>query len=81
MTSMEVLAILSVVLTFSIFLATVIFHTGKLTARVEQLEAWRGSIRQDMHEISETLGTISQEIKTLTTLIDERTERRNHPRT
>lgn len=72
--------VLGVILTFSIFLATVIFHTGKLTARVEALEKWREGVRNDLHEVSDKLEIIRAEIKTMTTLIDERTERRMPPR-
>ena len=81
-------AALGVILSFSIFLATVVFHTGrstgKLESRMDELERWRGTIRQDMHEISdriEALGNKTTEltgaIHGLTTLINERTDRRD----
>ena len=70
-------AAVGVLLTFSIFLANVIYKTGHLSARVEELERWRGTIRQDMHEISEVLTELSKKISALTILIEERTERRD----
>lgn len=70
------IAALAVLVTFSTFLATVIFKMGGIAARVEALEAWRVSVRNDMHEISDTLTNISVELKALLTIIEERTERR-----
>lgn len=72
--------ILGVLLTFAVFLANVIYWTGKLSARVESLEAWRLTIRQDMHEISAILTNMTKELGRLSTLIEERTERRDLPR-
>jgi hypothetical protein len=78
------IAIVSIVITllstFTIFLANVIFKTGSLHTRVEVLEQWRINLRQDMHEISDKLGDISEELKMLNTLVTERTERRKEPR-
>lgn len=65
-----------VLLTFSIFLANVIYKTGHLSARVEELERWRTDVRKDMHEISDRLEEVGTELRRLTTLIEERTERR-----
>jgi hypothetical protein len=70
-------AILGVLLTLAIFLANVIFRTGHLSARVEELEKWRINMRQDMHEISDNLIEVKSSLKELKTLIEERTERRN----
>jgi hypothetical protein len=71
---------LGALLTFSIFLATVIFHTGKLSARVDALEKWRWTMRDDMREISDIITNMTTELKRLATLIEERTERRENPR-
>ncbi len=68
--------ILGLIVTFSIFLSHVIFKTGHISARVEALETWRGSIREDMHEISDRLGQVDQTLKQLSVLIEERTEKR-----
>jgi len=67
---------IGVLLTFSIFLANVIYRTGHLSARVEELERWRLTVRQDMHEISDILTNMTSELHRLATLIEERTERR-----
>jgi hypothetical protein len=67
---------ISLLITFSIFLSHVIYRTGHIAARVEALERWRGSVRTDMHEISEKLEVISVEMRGLRTLIEERTDRR-----
>lgn len=69
-------AAVGILLTFAIFLANVIYRTGHLSARVEELERWRINVRQDMHEISEKLEELGNCIRTLTTVIEERTERR-----
>lgn len=63
----------SVLIMFSIFLAHVIFKTGHVTARVEELEKWRLSMRIDMHEISTQMSEVVTEIRGLHTLIEERT--------
>jgi len=73
-------AAIGVILTFSIFLANVIYRVGHLSARVEEIERWRTTIREDMHEISDILTNMTAELKKLTTLIEERTERRDKPR-
>jgi hypothetical protein len=70
-------AIFSILVTFSIFLANVIYRTGHLSARVEALEVWRANVRNDMHEISDKLEVIVTDISKLTTLVDERTNRRH----
>lgn len=67
---------LGIIITFSIFLAHVIFKTGHISARVEALESWRNSIRTDMHEISDRMGEVISELHALRTLVEERTERR-----
>ncbi len=71
---------IGVLLTFSIFLANVIYRTGHLSARVEELERWRGTIRADMHEISDCITAMTAEVKRLATVIEERTERRTFGR-
>lgn len=71
---------IGVLLTFAIFLANVIYRTGHLSARVEELERWRETTRQDMHDISDKLELVSNNLKHLATLIEERTDRRLVPR-
>lgn len=75
------MAIWGVIVTLAISLATIAFNLGKIAARVESLEQWRVMIRVDMHEISDKLQTIVTNQESLTTLINERTERRSAPRT
>lgn len=72
-------AILSVSVTILIGIVGLFFRAGHLSARVEELERWRIGIRQDMHEISDTLERIRVELKNLETLIVERTDRRPDP--
>jgi len=73
-------AALGVLLSFSVFLSTVIFKMGQLSARVEALEKWRWTMRDDMREISDILTHMRGEFERLSTLIEERTERRERPR-
>ena len=73
-------AALGVLLSFSVFLATVIYNTGKLSARVDALEKWRWTMRDDMREISDILQAVGKELERLATIIEERTERRMEPR-
>ena len=61
---------------FSTFLATVIYRSGHIAARVEELEQWRVNMRVDMHEISDQMGKVALAVHGLTTLIEERTDRR-----
>lgn len=70
-------AALGVLLSFSVFLSTVIFRMGHLSARVEALEKWRWTMRDDMREISDILTHMKAEFERLSTLIEERTERRD----
>jgi hypothetical protein len=65
----------------------VAYTQGHQAARVEALEAWRVNMRVDMHEISETLQEmrvgqtqVSADLRALTQLMIERTERRGTPR-
>ena len=78
--SQTAVAILGIILTFAYFLSNVIFKTGHISARVEELEKWRGSIRDDMHEISDRIAVMNESLKQLTTLIEERTEKRRFNR-
>lgn len=73
-------AALGVLLSFSVFLATVIYNSGKLGARVDALEKWRWTMRDDMREISNILTGMKTELERLTTIIEERTERRKWER-
>lgn len=76
MTPGAVISIVSLAITFAIFLFGVVFKMGHLSARVESLEKWRENLRADMHEISEQMGKLTEEMRTIHTLIEERTERR-----
>ncbi len=76
MPASAIIAIVSVAITFSIFLFGVVFKMGHLSARVESLEKWRENLRADMHEISDRMSEMTEEIRTVKTLIEERTERR-----
>lgn len=69
-------AIVGVLLTVVTLLGGVIFKMGHTSARVEALEAWKMTMREDMHEISEILTGVRGELKRLATLIEERTDRR-----
>jgi hypothetical protein len=60
-----------------IFTLTNTFRAGHIVARIEELEKWRSSIRVDMHEISDKIESMTAAMEKLTTLIEERTERRN----
>jgi hypothetical protein len=71
-------ALVGAVVTIGIFVTGVIFRMGHQTARIEQLEKWRDSIRLDMHEISDKLSIVGEELKRLGTLIEERTHRVRH---
>ena len=73
------IAVAGILLTFAIFIANVIYRTGHLAARVEELERWRGSMRIDMHEVSEKLEELTANVKHLSTLIEERTEKYRRP--
>lgn len=74
------IAIASIGVTVSIFISQLIFKTGHLTARVEALEKWRGSMRDDMHEVSDKIDGLKTDVQKLATLIEERTDRRVHQR-
>lgn len=71
-----IFGLLGVTVTLAIFTATAIFHMGRLSQRVHELEEWRKRQHQDMHEISDLLTEIGAELKRLATVIEERTERR-----
>ena len=74
------LSAIAVLITFSTLLSSALFRVGHLSARVEALEQWRGSLRNDMHEISDKITGMLTELRELRTLIEERTERRSEPR-
>ena len=67
---------IGVLLTFTIFLSNVIYRTGHLSARVEELERWRVDVRKDLHEVSDNMSELKNAVERLTTVIEERTERR-----
>jgi hypothetical protein len=75
-----IFGLLGVTVTLAIFTGTAIFHMGRLSQRVHELEQWRIRQHHDMHEISEILTGVGAEIKRLATIIEERTERRVDPR-
>lgn len=75
MSALEWTAI-GVLLTFSMFLANVIYKMGHLSARLEAIESWRIDVRKDLHEVSNKMENITISLNKLTTLIEERTERR-----
>jgi len=81
MSTAAVIGILGLILTFTIFVIQVVFKLGHHSARLEELEKWRGAIREDMHEISDRLEAMTKSMEKLTTLIEERTERRTFGRT
>jgi hypothetical protein len=73
-------ALFGAMVTLALFMVGVIFRMGHQAARIEALENWRGSIRQDMHEISDKLSVVGEELQRLGTLIEERTNRRQEER-
>jgi peptidoglycan hydrolase CwlO-like protein len=70
------LALIGSLLTLTIFLLGTAFKLGHVAARVEELEKWRTGIRADMHEISDKIDKLGNQITSLTTMLEERTERR-----
>lgn len=74
-------AAIGVLTTLVIFLANVVYKTaftaGENFSRISELERWRGTIREDMREISDILTQVTNELHKLSTLIEERTDRRN----
>lgn len=71
-------AIIGAVVTIGVATIGVIFRMGHHAARLESLEKWRDMIRVDMHEISDKLTAVGEELKRLSTLIEERTHRGRH---
>lgn len=69
--------ILTVMATLMIAVLGLAFRAGKLDSRVESLEVWRGTIRTDMHEISDQITGLSLQVANVETLIRERTDRRS----
>lgn len=70
-------AILTVMATLMIAVFGLAFRAGKLDSRVEALEVWRGTIRNDMHEISDQISALSIQVANVEILIRERTDRRS----
>ena len=79
-TTSAIIGIFGLIISFAIFVSQVIFKLGHHAARLEELEKWRGSIREDMHEISDKLEQVNKNMEKLTTLLEERTERRTFTR-
>ena len=75
-----VIPALGLILTFSTSIVIIAFRIGHISARIEELEKWRISIRVDMHEISDQIQKVNNTLSELSTLIKERTERRNFRR-
>lgn len=73
-------AAIGLLITFSTLLANALYKSGHLSARVEELEHWRSNMRADMHEISDKLEAMTNTLHALHTIIEERTEKRSHPR-
>jgi hypothetical protein len=48
--------------------------------RIQSLEEWRTHVRNDMHEISDSMTKLTSEVHGVKTLIEERTERRRFER-
>lgn len=70
------IGLIGATVTLALFVLGISFRMGHVTARVEELEKWRSGIRMDMHEISDKLEKLFNEMASIKTLIDERTERR-----
>lgn len=72
--------IVGLLLTMATLIASVLYRVGHMAARLEELERWRASVRQDLHEVSDRLEEQTNAIERLTTLIEERTDRRTTTR-
>jgi hypothetical protein len=72
-----VIAVLGLLVTVGVQLATVTFKSGRNEARLAELERWRIDMRKDMHEISDRLQMISRQLTGVETMINERTDRRS----
>lgn len=75
-----ILGIIGLIITYSTFTLGIAFKLGHHSARLEALESWRSGIRDDMHEISDKMEEMASSLRELTTVIEERTERRVIPR-
>lgn len=80
MTTTAWIAVVSITVTILIVSITALinlaYKQGHMGARVQELERWRTDMRKDMHEISERLEYVGVELRSIHTLIDERTEKR-----
>lgn len=67
----------------ALFIAILVlfYRAGQFSAQISDLIEWRNRVRNDMHEISDKLEVVAVAIRTLTTLVEERTERRSTDRT
>jgi len=72
---MPILALAGALVTLSIFILTIVFRIGHHTARLESLEEWRTNVRGDLHEVSEQMTTMNNTLSSISTLIEERTEK------
>lgn len=53
----------AVYVTIAIFMIGVIFHSGRLSARVDKLEEWRTEAREETHQIFEALRRLERLVK------------------
>jgi len=81
MTTAAIISLISLVFAFFASVIGIAFRLGHHAARLESLEKWRDGIRNDMHEISDRIEKMSIHFQELTTLIEERTDRRTTFRT
>lgn len=72
------IGIVGLLITLTTLVGSALYRAGHHAARIEALEKWRESIRHDMHEISDTLTEVVSELRSLHTLVQERTVRRVH---
>lgn len=72
---MTALTAIGVIVPVVIFVLSVTFKLGQHAARLESLEEWRTNVRGDLHEVSEQMAAMNTALTTLTTLIEERTQK------
>ncbi len=72
--------IVGLALSMLIAYGSLAYRLGHQSARVEAIERWRVNMRDDMHEISDKISEMTAAMEKLSTLINERTERRDRGR-
>ena len=70
------MALAGSIVTLSLFLLGVSFKMGDHSSRLRALEDWRVNMRKDMHEISDKLTDISNDMSAIKAIL----ERRKGPR-